>query len=276
MLRVLTRLYFLPIDWRWNWKRLRYIASGKHCWRIWKKLSARVRYFSITQVNIKSSVISATISERFLLFVHRISPIIVEPYNSLLSTHYSMDYSDCCIPLDNEALYDVCGTNLGVCSPTYTNLNRIVSQVVSSCTASLRFSGSTNVDLQEFQTNLVPYPRIHFPSCTYAPLVSNDNGSFAEFSTEQLTQFCFHPNSQLVKCDLRKGKYICCCMLYRGDVEQTEINCVIREIKSQKTLKFVDWSPTSFKIGINYQPPSYVPGGDLCPVNRAMCMLSNK
>ena len=32
-----------------------------------------------------------------------------------------------------------------------------------SITASLRFDGALNVDLTEFQTNLVPYPRIHFP-----------------------------------------------------------------------------------------------------------------
>ena len=47
--------------------------------------------------------------------------------------------------------------------PIFTNLNRIIAQVVSSITASLRFQGSLNVDLNEFQTNLVPYPRIHFP-----------------------------------------------------------------------------------------------------------------
>merc|ERR1719300_1976700 len=33
----------------------------------------------------------------------------------------------------------------------------------SSIAASLRFDGALNVDLNEFQTNLVPYPRIHFP-----------------------------------------------------------------------------------------------------------------
>lgn len=36
-------------------------------------------------------------------------------------------------------------------------MNRIIAQVVSSVTASLRFDGSLNVDLNEFQTNLVPY-----------------------------------------------------------------------------------------------------------------------
>jgi tubulin alpha len=42
-------------------------------------------------------------------------------------------------------------------APKYTNLNRIITQVVSSVTVSLRFDGSLNVDLNEIQTNLMPY-----------------------------------------------------------------------------------------------------------------------
>eukprot|EP00091_Calanus_sinicus_P014593 TRINITY_DN321_c0_g2_i1.p1 TRINITY_DN321_c0_g2~~TRINITY_DN321_c0_g2_i1.p1 ORF type:complete len:143 (-),score=42.95 TRINITY_DN321_c0_g2_i1:330-758(-) len=30
-----------------------------------------------------------------------------------------------------------------------------------------------------------------------------------------------------------------------------------------------------FKVGINYQPPTVIPGGDLAKVQRAVCMLSN-
>jgi tubulin alpha len=58
------------------------------------------------------------------------------------------------------AIYDICRKNLGIQSPGFKNLNRIIAQVVSSITASLRFDGSLNVDLNEFQTNLVPFPRI--------------------------------------------------------------------------------------------------------------------
>jgi tubulin alpha len=53
-------------------------------------------------------------------------------------------------------IYDICRRNLGISSPSFTNLNRLIAQVVSSITASLRFDGSLNVDLNEFQTNLVP------------------------------------------------------------------------------------------------------------------------
>lgn len=59
--------------------------------------------------------------------------------------------------MDNEAIYDICKKKLGVVSPSFNNLNRLIAQVVSSITASLRFDGSLNVDLNEFQTNLVPY-----------------------------------------------------------------------------------------------------------------------
>ena len=58
--------------------------------------------------------------------------------------------------MDNEAIYEICKKNLGISSPSFTNLNRLIAQVVSAITASLRFVGSLNVDLNEFQTNLVP------------------------------------------------------------------------------------------------------------------------
>jgi tubulin alpha len=187
-----------------------------------------------------------------------------------------MESTNCSIVLDNEALYDVCGRHLEICDPTYTNLNRVVAQVVSSCTASLRFSGSANSDMRELETNLVPYPRIHFPLCTYAPLIPLDKGALADLSTMQITTSCFQPHTQLVKCDPRCGKYMSCTMLYRGDTDLTQINQAILEIKRNKLIRFVDWSPTSFKLSVNYQPPTCVPSGDLCSVNRAVCMLSTR
>jgi tubulin alpha len=92
----------------------------------------------------------------------KMSSSVVEPYNAVLTTHTTLEHSDCSFMVDNEAIYDICKKNLGVSSPSYTNLNRLIAQVVSSITASLRFDGSLNVDLNEFQTNLVPYVDIHW------------------------------------------------------------------------------------------------------------------
>ncbi|MCP9258343.1 Tubulin alpha-1 chain [Dirofilaria immitis] len=175
----------------------------------------------------------------------QVSTAVVEPYNSILTTHTTLEHSDCSFMVDNEAIYDICRRNLDIERPSYTNLNRLIGQIVSSITASLRFDGALNVDLTEFQTNLVPYPRIHFPLATFAP------------------------------CDPRHGKYMAVCLLFRGDVVPKDVNAAIATIKTKRSIQFVDWCPTGFKVGINYQPPTVVPGGDLAKVPRAVCMLSN-
>ncbi|XP_026467892.1 tubulin alpha-1 chain-like [Ctenocephalides felis] len=205
----------------------------------------------------------------------QVSTAVVEPYNSILTTHTTLEHSDAAFMCDNEAIYDICRRNLDIERPTYTNLNRIVGQIVSSITASLRFDGALNVDLTEFQTNLVPYPRIHFPLVTYAPVISAEKAYHEQLCVAEITNACFEPANQLVKCDPRHGKYMACCLLYRGDVVPKDVNSAIATIKTKRSIQFVDWCPTGFKVGINYQPPTVVPGGDLAKVQRAVCMLSN-
>ncbi|KAM3877048.1 tubulin alpha chain, testis-specific-like [Diretmus argenteus] len=205
----------------------------------------------------------------------QVSTAVVEPYNSVLTTHATLEHSDCAFMVDNEAIYDICRNNLDIPRPSYTNLNRLISQTVSSITASLRFDGALNVDLTEFQTNLVPYPRIHFPLTSYAPVVAESKAYHEQFSVAEISASCFEPCNQMVKCDPRRGKYMACCMLYRGDVVPKDVNQAIATIKARRTIQFVDWCPTGFKVGINYQPPTVVPGGDLVKVPRAVCMLTN-
>ena len=157
----------------------------------------------------------------------QISSAVVEPYNSILTTHTTLEHSDCAFLVDNEAIYDICRRNLNIERPTYTNLNRLVAQIVSSITASLRFDGALNVDLSEFQVNLVPYPRIHFPMAAYAPIIGGvylenktkhdgtsrlDSFYLAEkahheiLSVAELTNSVFEPANQMVKCDPRQGE----------------------------------------------------------------------
>ncbi len=205
----------------------------------------------------------------------QVSSVVVEPYNSILTTHTTLEHSDCSFMVDNEAIYDICRKNLGIPRPSYENLNRIIAQVVSSITASLRFDGSLNVDLNEFQTNLVPYPRIHFPLVTYAPVISADKVRHEQMSIAEITNACFENTNQMVKCDPRRGKYMSCCLLYRGDVVPNDVTSAIAAIKTKRTIQFVDWCPTGFKVGINHQAPTAVTGSEMAPVKRAVCMLSN-
>lgn len=142
-------------------------------------------------------------------------------------------------------------------------------------TASLRFDGCLNIDLNEFQVNLVPYPRIHFMLSSYAPLISVEKASHESLSVREITNAVFEPQQMMIKCDPRHGKYMACCLMYRGDVVPKDICTSISSIKTNRSIQFVDWCPTGFKCGINYQPPTAVPGGDLAKVMRSVCMMSN-
>ncbi|KAE8704837.1 Tubulin alpha-1 chain [Hibiscus syriacus] len=183
------------------------------------------------------------------------------------TTARSPSWGSLCIPHHRRSL--------DIERPTYTNLNRLVSQVISSLTASLRFDGALNVDVTEFQTNLVPYPRIHFMLSSYAPVISAEKAYHEQLSVAEITSSAFEPSSMMAKCDPRHGKYMACCLMYRGDVVPKDVNAAVATIKTKRTIQFVDWCPTGFKCGINYQPPTVVPGGDLAKVQRAVCMISN-
>lgn len=142
--------------------------------------------------------------------------------------------------------------------------------MVSSVTASLRFDGALNIDLAEFQTNLVPYPRIHFPLVSYAPIVGAAKASHEANSVQEITLSCFEPDCSMVKCDPRNGKYMASCLLYRGDVIPKEVHGAVATLKTKPTVQFVDWCPTGIKIGICHEPPQAVPNGDLAKVDRAV------
>ncbi|KAH0467628.1 hypothetical protein IEQ34_002661 [Dendrobium chrysotoxum] len=217
----------------------------------------------------------------------QVSTAVVEPYNSVLSTHSLLEHTDVAILLDNEAIYDICRRSLDIERPTYTNLNRLISQIISSLTTSLRFDGAINVDITEFQTNLVPYPRIHFMLSSYAPVISAEKAYHEQLSVPEITNAVFEPSSMMAKCDPRHGKYMACCLMYRGDVVPKDVNAAVATIKTKRTNcwskthqtkhlhNLICRCPTGFKCGINYQPPSVVPGGDLARVQRAVCMISN-
>ena len=47
------------------------------------------------------------------------------------------------------------------------------------------------------------------------------------------------------------------------------------QFSSAHLLQFSFRCPTGFKVGINHQPPTMVPSGDLAKVSRAVCALTN-
>ena len=53
----------------------------------------------------------------------------------------------------------------------------------------------------------VPYPRIHYPLATYAPLVSAESAYHDKLGVDTITASCFEAGNQMVKCDPKNGEY---------------------------------------------------------------------
>ena len=69
-------------------------------------------------------------------------------------------------------------------------------------------------------------------------------------SVSEITAELFEPQNQMVKCDPRNGKYMACCLLYRGDVVPKDVNAAIASMKGKAGIRFVDWCPTGFKVRV--------------------------
>ncbi|BHF73741.1 Tubulin is the major constituent of microtubules [Sparganum proliferum] len=205
----------------------------------------------------------------------RVSTAVVEPYNSILMTHATLDLSNCSLLMDNEALFNLYEKNMGISWPTYSNINHIIAQVLCALTCPIRFPGNQGMNLNDLQTNLVPYPRIHFPVVSYAPVITPEKAYHEDLSTGKITAAAFQRNNQLVNVDLRAGRYMSCCLFYRGDVSPTEINRTLSAIKKKRSMDFVEWCPTGFKSSLSAQPPAVLPGGDLAKLQRAVCVAAN-
>ena len=51
---------------------------------------------------------------------------------------------------------------------------------------------------------------------SYAPVISAEKAYHEQLSVAEITMSVFEPASMMVKCDPRHGKYMACCMMYRG------------------------------------------------------------
>merc|ERR1711970_275078 len=208
----------------------------------------------------------------------KISTCIVEPYNAMLSTHWLLDHTEVSLMLDNEAIYGICQKQLDIDRPSYLQLNMLISKVISSMTASLRFDGELNVDLGEFQTNLVPFPRLHFMTTALAPVISKKKASHEAQTAREITDTCFQPVNMLVKYadfDPVEDKYMAISINYRGDIMSKEANSTVQWLKQNNKVSFVEWCPTGFKIGLNGTPARAVKNDIMAPAKNNIVMIGN-
>merc|ERR1711863_187113 len=118
----------------------------------------------------------------------KVSDTVVEPYNATLSVHQLVENTDETFSIDNEALYDICFRTLKLTTPTYGDLNHLVSLTMSGVTTCLRFPGQLNADLRKLAVNMVPFPRLHFFMPGFAPLTARGSQQYRAVTVPELTE----------------------------------------------------------------------------------------
>jgi tubulin alpha len=200
---------------------------------------------------------------------------VLEPYNATFSTHSLLEYSDVCMVMDNAAVYDICRRKLEIEKPDFRNMNQVIAQTISSITLSLRVDSALNTNISKYLTSFLPYPRLHFFITSYAPLIPPEKEFHKILSASDMTELLFTPESMLVKCNPKYGKFMHCRLMYRGDFAPKDVIAAIRSIQNNKTVNFFDWCPTGLKCEINYMPPACIKEGSLAKVEKAGCMTGN-
>ncbi|KAK7274729.1 hypothetical protein RIF29_15826 [Crotalaria pallida] len=180
----------------------------------------------------------------------QVSDTVVEPYNATLSVHQLVENADECMVLDNEALYDICFRTLKLTTPSFGDLNHLISATMSGVTCCLRFPGQLNFDLRKLAVNLIPFPRLHFFMVGFAPLTSRGSQQYRALTVPELTQQMWDAKNMMCAADPRHGRYLTASAMFRGKMSTKEVDEQMINVQNKNSSYFFEWIPNNVKSSV--------------------------
>ena len=187
--------------------------------------------------------------------------VVTSPYNAMLALRELNEHADCVLPIENQQLAEIClRINAGARKPNsaiteaagtklpWDAMNNLVAQMLLHMTASARFEGALNVDVNELTMNLVPFPGLHYLIPSLSPLYALADVALPPRALDQMFTDAVSPEYQLVKADPKRGTYLAVALLVRGGVEISDVRRNIARLRPQ--LNFVDWNREGWKTGL--------------------------
>ncbi|KAK2096001.1 Tubulin beta-8 chain [Saguinus oedipus] len=168
-----------------------------------------------------------------------VSDTVVESYNATLSVHQLIENADEMFCIDNEALHNICSRTLKLTTPTYGDLNHLVSATMTEVTTCLRFPGQQNVDLRKLAMNMVPFPWLHFMP-GFALLTSQGSQQYRALTMTQLTQQYLDAKNMMAACDSRHGRYLTVAAIFRGHISMRKVDEQMYNIQNKNSSYFAE------------------------------------
>lgn len=189
------------------------------------------------------------------------SDVVVQPYNSLLTLKRLTLSADCVVVLDNTALNRIASDRLHIETPSFTQINSLVSTIMSASTATLRYPSYMNNDLIGLVAPLIPTPRLHFLMTGYTPLTNDhEETSVRKTTVLDVMRRLLQPQNMMVSTTPeRNGAYGHCYTsilnIIQGEVDPSQIHKSLQRIRERKLAQFIPWGPASIQVALSRKSP---------------------
>uniref|UniRef100_A0A1B6GBR2 Tubulin gamma chain n=1 Tax=Cuerna arida TaxID=1464854 RepID=A0A1B6GBR2_9HEMI len=191
-----------------------------------------------------------------------ISDVVVQPYNSLLTLKRLTKSADCVVVLDNTALNRIATDRLHIQNPSFTQINSLVSTIMSVSTTTLRYPSYMNNDLIGLIGPLIPTPRLHFLMTGYTPLTSDHEAtSIRKTTVLDVMRRLLQPKNMMVSTAHDRNAahcYLSILNIIQGELDPTQVHKSLQRIRERKLVQFIPWGPASIQVALSRKSP-YVP-----------------
>nr|WAQ15574.1 tubulin gamma 1 [Halisarca dujardinii] len=191
-----------------------------------------------------------------------ISDVVVQPYNSILTMKRLVLNADCVVVLDNTAMYRIAAERLHIPNPSFTQINQLVSTIMATSTATLRYPGYMNNDLIGLIASLIPTPRLHFLMTGYTPLTTESQVASVQKTTVlDVMRRLLQPGNVMVSTPRDKALnhcYISILNIIQGEVDPTQVHKSLLRIRERNLAQFIPWGPASIQVALSRKSP-YIP-----------------
>ncbi|RZC32810.1 tubulin epsilon chain, partial [Asbolus verrucosus] len=188
-----------------------------------------------------------------------IEDVITCPYNMAFATQELLNSATCVFPIENCALldialrqtnrYDSSYKHISLFKP-FEDMNSIIVDMVLHLTSGSRFGGKMNIDINEINTNMVPFPKLNFLTSGFSP-----------FSFKRST--------------LNTSGYtaMSATLLGRGNYSVNDMRSYIDKLKTK--LHFASWSDKAIKVGLCNVAPKEILSQFMKLYNRKVNIYTN-